>query len=439
MRFKVYTERQFDDIEALSRLTPERRFAMRAVAKVLPFRVNQYVIDQLIDWDNIPDDPMFQLTFPQPGMLSETHFARIAKLMRAGAGRDELRAAAHAIHLELNPHPAEQRTLNVPKLGEVALAGLQHKYRETVLFFPSQAQTCHAYCTFCFRWPQFVGDKTLRIASHENAQLHEYLKAHHEVTDLLVTGGDPLVMNTENLAEILEPLLAPEFGHVQTLRIGSKALTYWPYRFLTDADADDLLRLFERIVRAGKHLAFMAHYNHWREFDTAVAREAVRRVRDTGAIIRSQAPVLAHINDSPEVWARMWSSQVELGMVPYYMFVERDTGARCYFQVPLVRAWQIYREATQQVSGLGRTARGPSMSAGPGKVEVQGVTQIKGEKVFVLRFLQSRNPDWIERPFFAKLDSEATWLDQLRPAFGETCFFYEEEYQQMRSRAGVHA
>jgi len=179
----------------------------------------------------------------------------------------------------------------------------------------------------------------------------------------------------------------------------------------------------------------MAHYNHWRELETAIAREAIRRVRDAGAVVRSQGPLLAHINDDPAVWARLWRSQVRLGIVPYYMFVERDTGARRYFEVPLARAWEIYREAAQRVSGLGRTVRGPSMSAGPGKVEVQGVAEIGGEKVFVLRFLQGRNPDWVQRPFFARYDERATWLDQLEPAFGEREFFFEAEYREICRRA----
>jgi len=182
---------------------------------------------------------------------------------------------------------------------------------------------------------------------------------------------------------------------------------------------------------AGKHVAIMAHYNHWQELKTEVAVAAIRRLRSTGAEIRAQGPLLAHINDAPDVWARLWNEQVKLGIIPYYMFVERDTGAHHYFEVPLARAWEIYRDAMQLVSGLGRTARGPSMSAGPGKVEVQGVTELNGEKVFVLRFIQGRNADWVQRPFFAHYDEKATWLDQLKPAFGEQQFPFEEEYERL--------
>ena len=433
MELRIYTAQHLDQIEQLQCLTAAQRFAMQVVARVLPFGVNKYVIEQLIDWDNIPADPLFQLCFPQPEMLAPRHFEMIAALLQTRADRKTVKAAVYKIHKELNPHPAERLTLNVPRLNGIPLEGMQHKYRETVLFFPSQGQSCFSYCTFCFRWPQFVGGKTLHMAASDTNNLQIYLKSHPEVSDLLVTGGDPLIMKTHLLEQYLAPIIQPGFEHVQNVRIGTKALSYWPYRFVTDPDADDLLRLFERLVQAGKHLAIMVHYNHWREMEPPVVQEAVRRIQATGAILRTQAPLLAHINDDPTVWQTMWKKQLRLGMVPYYMFVVRNTGTHCYFEVPLFKAWEIYRQALQQVSGLGRTVRGPSMSAGPGKVEIQGVTQVKGEKIFVLRFIQGRNPKWVQRPFFARYDASATWLDQLKPAFGEERFFFQDEYEAMQA------
>lgn len=430
-RFQVYTERHLDKIEALNSLSDEQRFEMRVVANILPFRVNQYVIDELIDWNNIPADPIFQLTFPQKGMLAEEDFEKMADVLRSDADKKEIQRIANEIRQRLNPHPAGQQLLNVPKLDEELLEGIQHKYRETVLFFPSQGQVCHSYCTFCFRWAQFIGDKELRFSAKEADHLHRYLATHKNISDLLITGGDPMVMKTNHLVSYLEPLLESKFDHIQTIRIGTKSLTFWPQRYVTDKDADELIALLGKLVKAGKHVALMAHFNHWREMDTPMVKRAIQRIKDAGVIIRTQAPLLNNINNDPEVWSTMWRMQVKLGLVPYYMFIERDTGAKRYFEIPLVRAWQVYREAMQKVSGLARTARGPSMSAGPGKVEVQGVSEINGEKVFVLRFIQARNPDWVQQPFFAKFDEKATWLDQLKPAFGEEKFFYEEEYEAM--------
>jgi hypothetical protein len=176
----------------------------------------------------------------------------------------------------------------------------------------------------------------------------------------------------------------------------------------------------------------MAHYSHPKELETPVAQEALRRVLATGAVIRCQAPIVRHVNDSARAWSEMWRTQVALGLIPYYMFVERDTGPKNYFGVPLARALDIFTEAYTHLSGLGRTVRGPSMSATPGKVLVDGVAEVRGEKVFVLKFLQARDPAWVNRPFFAKYDSHATWLDELRPAFGEQEFFFESGLQEIK-------
>ncbi len=429
-KFRVYQHRQIDKIEALNRLPETLRFEMKVVASVLPFRVNDYVFNELIDWDKVPNDPVFQLVFPQKDMLSPEAYERMAALLKQNPTSNQVHELATELRQQMNPHPAGQMQMNVPQLEGEPLEGMQHKYKETVLFFPSQGQYCHAYCTFCFRWAQFVG-KAMRFNSNDEQTLHQYLREHKEVTDLLVTGGDPMVMRTIKLKAYLEELTKPEYDHLQNIRIGSKSLTFWPYRYVTDGDAEELLALFERLVAAGKHVSFMAHFNHPQEMRTEVCREAIRRIRATGVQIRTQAPLLNHINTNPDDWANMWTEQVRLGMIPYYMFIERDTGAKRYFELPLYKTWQIFRDAYKQVSGLARTVRGPSMSAGPGKVEIQGISEIHGEKVFVLRFIQARNPDWVQQPFFAKFDDQATWLHQLKPAFGEEKFFWQEEYEQM--------
>jgi len=358
-------------------------------------------------------------------MLSPEVFRRVRGHIHRG-DEEGLKAVIREVRLSLNPHPAGQLSHNVPMLEGRPLPGLQHKYDETVLFFPSQGQTCHAYCSYCFRWAQFVGMPDLQFQARESEDLVSYLKANPEVSDVLVTGGDPLIMKTKVLRRYIEPLLSDELAHLDNIRIGSKSLAYWPHRFVTDPDADDLLRLFEEVVASGRHMALMGHFSHPVELSTPVVREAVRRIRNTGAEIRAQAPCIRHVNDDPDVWASLWREAVRLGIIPYYMFVQRDTGARNYFEVPLARVYEIFRDAYRQVSGLARTVRGPSMSAFPGKVRILGVAEIRGERVFVLDMLQGRKSDWVRRPFHAKFDPRATWLDQLRPAFRERFFFQEE-------------
>jgi KamA family protein len=435
-RFKSYNLRNYNSIQYLKEVSDEIRFAMEVVGNVLPFKANNYVVNELIDWNNIPDDPIFRLTFPQKEMLKPEHYNEIAHLLKSGANASVVRAKANTIRWQLNPHPAGQVELNKPQLScGTQLDGMQHKYRETVLFFPSQGQTCHAYCTFCFRWPQFVGIDELKFAMRESELLVKYLSEHPEVTDVLFTGGDPMIMKAKVLNKYIQPLLEADLPNLRTIRIGTKALSYWPYKFTTDNDADDVMRLFESVTAAGKHLALMGHFSHGKELKTPVAEKAITRIRNTGAEIRSQSPLLRGINDSSAVWSDMWNEQVRQGIIPYYMFVVRNTGAQHFFDIPLEKAWHIFREAYQNISGIGRTVRGPSMSAKPGKVQILGVTEVLGEKVFALRMIQGRNPDWVQRPFFAKYNPDAVWLDDLKPAFGEKKFFFDDELEAMETSA----
>ena len=271
--------RNIENVPQISFLTKEQLFDLKVVGNVLPFRVNNYVVDELIDWDNIPNDPIFQLTFMQKGMISDDQYNRMADALLKNEDPEIIKQTAEEIRFELNPHPAGQMNLNVPKLDENPVPGIQHKYKETVLIFPSSGQTCHAYCTFCFRWAQFVGMNDLKFATDESKIFQDYIKSNKDITDVLFTGGDPMVMSAKNLSAYIEPLLHPDFDHVQNIRIGTKSLSYWTYKYLTDKDVDDVLDLFGKVVKAGKHLALMAHFNHWMELKTEPVKEAIRKIR----------------------------------------------------------------------------------------------------------------------------------------------------------------
>ncbi len=412
------------------KLSIELKEAIDVVGNVFPFKTNNYVVNELIDWDNVAEDPFFKLTFPQRDMLSKNNYSLMWNTLMGTNNKDIIKATANKIRLQLNPHPAGQMEMNVPTLNGNSISGMQHKYKETVLFFPSQGQTCHAYCTFCFRWPQFVGIEGLKFMNKESATLYEYVKTNKEVTDILFTGGDPMIMKAKVFASYIEPFLQRRPDNLQSIRIGTKVLSYWPYKFISDDDADEYLNLFERIVKSGINLSIMAHFSHPRELDTEAVKIAIQKLRATGVQIRTQSPLLKNINNSPEIWSEMWRKQVNLNCIPYYMFIPRDTGAQDYFAVTLEDAWKIFREAYQNVSGICRTVRGPSMSCTPGKVQVLGISEINSTKYFVLRMLQGRNSNWAGRPFFAKYDPKAIWMDDLVPAFDEK-FFFEDELKLM--------
>ncbi len=430
MEYKAYNLHNFKAIPQIQKLTLEQQMHIEVVGSVLPFKVSNYIIDELIDWDNFESDPFFILNFPQKEMLIDEHYNTIKNLIANNAEKSVLKEEIEKIRLSLNPDPAGQQ-YNVPELDGESLTGIQHKYDETMLFFPSQGQTCHAYCTFCFRWPQFALNE-FKFAMKEADLMISYLKEHPEISDVLFTGGDPAVMKTKLFEYYFNALLDADIPHLKTIRIGTKALSYWPYRFTTDDDADDLIRLFEKVISRGISISVMAHFNHHRALETMAVKQAVTRLISAGVQIRTQSPVLNHINADGDVWAKMWRKQVDLGLIPYYMFVARDTGAQDYFAVDLNTAFEIYNKAYNQVSGICRTVRGPSMSSDPGKVHIIGVTEVNGEKVFALRFIQARNSEWVNKIFFAKYRPDAYWLSDLEPAFGEKEFFFIQELNEMR-------
>ena len=434
---KSYTLANFRTLPQIQNLGEEIQFEMEVVGNVLPFKANNYVVEQLINWKNVPNDPIFVLTFPQKGMLKPEYYKKMEIALKNNLDKKEITAIANEIRLQLNPHPAGQMELNVPTLKDgTKLYGMQHKYKETCLFFPSQSQTCHAYCSFCFRWPQFVGMDEMKFAMQEGEQLVQYVREHPEISDVLFTGGDPMIMKAKVFSTYIDTIIDAKLPNLKTIRIGTKALAYWPYKFLTDSDSREMLDVFKKITNNGLHLAFMAHFNHLNELSTDVVKNAIKEVRKTDAEIRTQSPILAHINDDAEMWAKMWTKQVQLGCIPYYMFVVRDTGAQHYFGISLVKAYEIFKKAYSSVSGLARTVRGPSMSATPGKVHVIGTANLNDQKVIVLRFLQGRNPDWVQVPFFAKYDKNAIWLDDLKPALADK-FFFDEEMKNFKATNSI--
>ena len=429
--YRAYTNRNIRRIPHLSALSEQQLHEIEVVSQVLPFKTNNYVVDELIDWKNFKEDPMFILNFPQREMLKEKHFSHLSSLIRNSANKEEIDKYVNHIRIRMNPHPAGQMEHNVPTMNGEKLNGIQHKYRETLLFFPTQGQTCHAYCTFCFRWPQFSGMDNMKFGMKQTKLLIDYLKMNKEVTDILITGGDPMIMKASILSRYIDAIIEAKLPQIKSIRIGTKSLSFWPYRFLTDPDSKEILDIFRKVSDAGIHLALMAHFNHPQELSTNAVVQAVEKIRETGAQIRTQSPLLKHINNNSEAWANMWRRQVDLGMIPYYMFVARNTGSHDYFGVNLQEAHDIFQQAYQKVSGVCRTVRGPSMSSGPGKIHITGIATINREKVYVLNFIQGRVPEWVGQPFFAKYNPDARWIDDLEPAFGEKEFFYEKEYQRL--------
>jgi KamA family protein len=351
-------------------------------------------------------------------MLLPEHFKRVKNAIRSHLPQEELTSIVNEIRLELNPHPANQAS-NVPSLNGQPLMGSQHKYQDVILFFPSEGQSCHAHCTFCFRWPQFVKDLDLQFSMREVDLLVEYVKQNDHINEILFTGGDPLIMSPRTITRYLDIIFKAEIPHLNTIRFGTKSLTFWPFAFLPgfSEEAEEMLAMFRRIVDRGYHLAFMAHFNHPNEINNAVVQEAIHNIQATGATIRTQAPLLRTINDSADTWAELWKKQVALGMIPYYMFVERQTGPYDYFSIPLADVYRIYQKAIKTSASFAKTVTAPVMSASKGKVQIMGtmVNPSDGEKYFILQYVRHRDYTKAFKPFLMHYDETSTWVDQLEP------------------------
>ena len=142
-------------------------------------------------------------------------------------------------------------------------------------------------------------------SSYNDPQLPvEWLEAHPEVTDILFTGADPMVLKASTLKKYIEPIT--QVPSIKTISISTKSLAWWPYRFTTDSDSEELLSLFEWIKEQGIHLNIAAHFTHERELITPVVMEAIEKIRETGTPIRTQGPLIKEVNDNPEAWSHMW-------------------------------------------------------------------------------------------------------------------------------------
>ncbi|MFD0345581.1 hypothetical protein ACFQ0M_04790 [Kitasatospora aburaviensis] len=137
---KVYSHERLERLAAERGMPAEYLHELRVVSSVLPFKVNQYVVDELVDWSAVPDDPIFRLTFPHRDMLPPDMFETLSALHLAAASPGVIRKAARAAHALLNPNPGAQVDANVPVHEGSPLAGVQHKYAETVLVFPRRGR-----------------------------------------------------------------------------------------------------------------------------------------------------------------------------------------------------------------------------------------------------------------------------------------------------------
>jgi lysine 2,3-aminomutase len=411
--------------------------------EVYRFKVTRHILNT-IDWQDYENDPLFQLTFPQPGMMRPDLLERYTA---AAKPTERTRIATEYVR-DTNPHDGHQ-LLNKPWLesdeGDMDLVvGSQHKYPPCMLVFDKSAQECFAFCTYCFRHAQVRGDEDMFVQDDVD-QVHAYLREHPEVTDLLITGGDAGYMPVERLRRYVQPVMEDRrLLHLRTIRLGSRMLTYEPERVLTQ-DYEEMLALIDRMHDSGLQLTWVAHFSTPRELLNPSTIAAVRRLQRHGVVVRSQSPIMSHVSlfmdDQGEVdversaqnWIDLGNILGTLGIRFHSMYCARATGEHHYFTVPLADIDRIFSRIFRELSSLSRPSRYITMTTSAGKISILGVAEIGGRKVFALKFNESRNMEWMDRVFLAQYDETTNRVDMLQP-FDEPEFFFEKELREIEQR-----
>jgi len=392
-----------------------------------------------INWDNYETDSVFQLVFPQPTMIRKDIVEKYI------AAKDEKARTEVAIGYmeETNPHDGNQ-LLNKPWFkngdGELeVLAGSQHKYPQTQLIFDKSTQHCFSFCTYCFRHAQVRGDEDMFLQQDIN-QIHEYMRQHKEITDMLITGGDGGFMPAERLLQYVEPLFTdPELMHIRTVRLATRSLTFQPEMILTKK-YEKMLEVFDKLHDNGIQLAWMAHFSTPKELLNPLTIAAVRRLQNHGVVVRSQSPMMKHISLFPtedgsidiDKSAQNW---IDLALILntlligfHSMYCARPTGEHHYYTAPLADVVRIFDKVYRSLPSIARPSRHISMTTSAGKMSLMGFSEINGKQVFALKFNESRNMEWMDKVFHAKYDPETNDVNLLHPIEGNG-FFFEDELE----------
>ncbi len=308
------------------------------------------------------------------------------------------------------------RAMAVPSLDELNLLGsydtsgekdntkmpgLQHKYSQTALILSTNR--CAMYCRHCFR-KRLVG-----LSNHELLQRFddaaEYVKKHSEINNVLISGGDPLVLPTKIIAQFLEML--SDIDHLAFIRIGSRIPVTLPDRIIED---DELMNLFARHSRKDRRIYLVSQFNHPREI-TEKSTLAIDRLLRAGVLVNNQTVLLKGVNDAPACLAELQNALVGIGVNPYYVFQCRPVKrVMHHFELPLHRSFEIVEQARTMLNGHSKRFKF-IMSHRKGKIEIVGRN---GDEMF-FKFHQARNPKNMGRFFSRKIDAKAGWLDN----FGE--------------------
>jgi len=278
--------------------------------------------------------------------------------------------------------------------------GLQHKYKETVVLLSTNR--CAAYCRYCFR-KRLVGLPNEEILERFNDTI-PYIRKHKEINNVLITGGDPLILSTEVIEKFLKKLTA--IRHLNFIRFGSRIPVTFPDRILDDKSLTTMLKKYSA---KEKRLYVVTHFNHPVAVN-AKSIGAVDRLINANIIVNNQAVLMKGVNDNADTLAELMRKLVSIGVNPYYVFQCRPVRrVKTHFQLPLYRGYRIVEDAKKRLDGHSKRFK-YCMSHDTGKIEIVGIDR---DKIY-LKFNQARYAKDSSRFFAKKLDKKAAWLDDLQ-------------------------
>lgn len=350
-------------ISKISEIEEAKIEKLKEVEKKFVFRTNDYY-NSLIDWSD-ENDPIKRLVIPDEEEINE-EWGRL--------------------------DASNEHKYTVAK-------GLEHKYKDTALILFNDM--CGAYCRYCFRKRLFIhgNDDTVR----DLTEALSYIKSHKEINNVLITGGDPLIASTKKIEPLIKALR--EIEHIKIIRIGSKMLSFNPYRIIKDKS---LIEMIKRYSTPEKRIYIMNHFTHPREI-TEVSIEAVDLLLKAGAILTNQAPIIRGINDKEEILIELFEKLSFIGVPPYYMFACRPTAGNKTYTVPLEEAFTIFERARSQISGLAARVR-LAMSHESGKVEIVALSK----ENIIFRYHRANDENNKHKTLIFKRNPEARWLDDYK-------------------------
>jgi lysine 2,3-aminomutase len=347
------------NMNQLEQLSEQEKGDLKDVTDQFAFRANDYYLS-LIDWDD-PNDPIRRAIIPSKQELEPW-------------GRLD---------------PSDEKTYTI-------LPGLEHKYNSTALLLVSNV--CDGICRYCFRKRVFIERQSEYLRDVPAAM--RYIREHREITNVLLTGGDPLVLKTSKLENIIRQLR--EIDHVRIVRIGTKIPAFNPYRIINDPD---LLAMIAKYSTDQKRIYVMTHFIHPRELTTS-AVNAVGLLQKAGALIANQAPLIGGVNDSPEVLAELLARLSFIGAVPYYIFQCRPALGNRGYTVPVEKAYEVVEQAKALVSGLAKRVRFV-MSHTSGKIAIIGLT----DQYIYFKYHRAADDADSGRFLAFKRNPDAYWFD----------------------------